>query len=91
MFNHFVYKCVPDWGKGNKSQYFCDLINEQTPNIIDDDFFRMLEALRVKVLESVKASPEYRKLFIGLAEEGVEKNLHGLVTVKTECIILQLV
>ena len=35
----------------------------------------MLEALRVKVLESVKASPEYRKLFIGLAEEGVEKNL----------------
>jgi hypothetical protein len=37
--------------------------------------FRMLEALKAKVLKSVNASPEYRKLFIGLAEEGVAKNL----------------
>ncbi len=54
-----------------RDQYFCDVIYA----LISKEIFRMLEALKGKVLKSVNASPEYRELFIGLAEEGVAKNL----------------
>jgi len=68
-----VPKCLPVRVAGNKSKSICDFIYIQPSN--KTYFFRMLEALKVKVLESVNATPEYRKLFIGLAEEGLEKKV----------------
>ena len=40
-----------------------------------DDSARMIETLRVQVLESVGSNPDFLNIFLGLAEEAAEKKI----------------
>ena len=41
----------------------------------EEESQKMVDALKLEVLEMVNASPDYKNLFLGISEEAAEKNV----------------